>query len=255
MAEPPPGPTAATPRPAPPPAATARVALVSGGSRGIGLATATALARRGHRVLVGSRSGRAAAGLTGLTCDVTDSQQVEDAFAQAERDHGPVQIVVSNVGARDDGLLMRMAEHSFRRTIDTNLTGAWRLLRRAAAGMADTGWGRVVLVSSVAAVLGTPGQANYAAAKAGLAGLARSAARELGPSGITVNVVLPGFVDTDLTRDLPPRRRESILSGVPLGRSGTAREIAETVAFLTDEQAGYVTGAVLPVDGGLAMGH
>lgn len=232
-----------------------RSAFVTGGSRGIGLATARTLAGQGHRVVVGSRAGRAAEGLTGVRCDVGDPAQVRSAFARAERLHGPVQILVSNVGVRDDGLLMRMGEETFRRNLDTNLTGAWRVARRAVEGMVNTGWGRLVFVSSVAAVLGTPGQANYAAAKAGLVGLARSAARELGPHGITVNVVLPGFVDTGLTSDLPSRRREAILAGSPLGRAAEPQEIADVIAFVAGERAGYMTGAVIPVDGGLAMGH
>ncbi|MEZ3182815.1 SDR family oxidoreductase [Streptomyces pimonensis] len=236
-----------------------RSALVFGGSRGIGLATAHALAAQGHRVTVAARGvtadGDGPAGFTRVSCDVTDAAQVDAAFTCAEARQGPVEIVVASVGMRRDGLLQRTDETSFRQVLDANLTGTWRITRRAVPAMTGRAWGRLVFVSSVAAVLGTTGQASYAAAKAGLTGLARSAARELGPHGITCNVVLPGFVDTALTSDLPPRRRTAILAATPLGRAGSPEEIAAVVAFLASEPAGYVTGAVIPADGGLAMGH
>ncbi|MFI6638926.1 SDR family oxidoreductase [Streptomyces sp. NPDC050504] len=236
-----------------------RSALVFGGSRGIGLATARALAEQGHRVAVAARGvtddGPGPGGFTAVRCDVTDGAQVDAAFAGAEARQGPVQIVVACVGVRRDGLLQRTDETSFRQVVDANLTGSWRIVRRAAPAMAERSWGRLVLVSSVAAVLGTAGQVSYAAAKAGLSGLARSAARELGPHGVTCNVVLPGFVDTALTSDLAPRRREAVLAAAPLGRAGRPEEVAAVIAFLASEASGYVTGAVVPVDGGLAMGH
>lgn len=236
-------------------AAGARTALVLGGSRGIGLATARALVRCGHRVTVASRGGQAPEDLNGVRCDVTDDVAVAGAFAEAERyGGGPVQILVAGVGVREDALLIRIDEASFQRVLDANLTGTWRAMRRAAPDLARIGWGRLVLVSSVAAVLGMPGQVSYAAAKAGLLGMARSAARELGPCGVTCNVVLPGFVDTALTEDVPARRRAAILADTPLGRPARPEEIASAVAFLASEEAGYITGAVLPVDGGLAMG-
>ncbi|KAA6213159.1 SDR family oxidoreductase [Streptomyces albofaciens JCM 4342] len=236
-----------------------RSALVFGGSRGIGLATAHALAEQGHRVTVAARGvadgGTGPAGFPAVRCDVTDSAQVDAAFTRTEARQGPVQIAVASAGIRQDGLLQRTDEASFRRVVDANLTGSWRIVRRAAPAMAEHAWGRLVLVSSVAAVLGTAGQVSYAAAKAGLGGLARSAARELGPHGVTCNIVLPGFVDTALTSDLAPRRRDAVVAATPLRRAGRPEEIAAVIAFLASEAAGYVTGAVVPADGGLAMGH
>jgi 3-oxoacyl-[acyl-carrier protein] reductase len=234
-----------------------RSVLVTGGNRGIGLAIAKAFAEQGDQVAVTHRS--PVDGLPGelfpVQCDVTDSAAVDAAFTAVEEKHGPVQVLVSNAGITDDGLLMRMSEESFTSVVDTNLTAAYRVAKRASRGMLRAKGGRMVFVSSVVGLLGSAGQVNYAAAKAGLVGLARSVARELGSRGITANVVAPGFVDTDMTRSLSEDRRKEILGQVPLGRYASAEEIAAAVTWLASEQAGYVTGAVIPVDGGLGMGH
>ena len=233
----------------------ARSVLVTGGNRGIGLAIATNLAAAGHRVSVTHRSGEPPAGLAGVLCDVTDPAAVDAAFSQVEATQGPVEVLVSNAGITDDTLLLRMSEDSFTSVLDANLTGAYRVAKRAASGMLRKRWGRMIFISSVVGLSGGAGQVNYAASKAGLVGLARSVARELGSRNITANVVAPGFVDTDMTRSLPEERRADIISQVPLRRYATADEIAGVVTFLASDQAAYVTGAVLPVDGGLGMGH
>ncbi len=234
-----------------------RSVLVTGGNRGIGLAIATAFAAQGDQVAVTHRS--PVDGLPGellaVPCDVTDADAVDAAFSTVEEKHGPVQVLVSNAGITDDGLLMRMSEESFTSVVDTNLTAAYRVAKRASRGMLKARGGRMVFVSSVVGLLGSAGQVNYAAAKAGLVGLARSVARELGSRGITANVVAPGFVDTDMTRALGEDRRKQILGQVPLGRYATPEEIAGAVTWLASDAAGYVTGAVIPVDGGLGMGH
>ncbi len=233
----------------------ARSALVTGGNRGIGLAIARALSEAGHRVTVTHRSGEPPAGLAGVICDVTDAASVDSAFSSVEESQGPVEILVSNAGITDDGLLMRMSEESFAGVVDANLTGAYRVARRATSGMVRNRWGRMVFISSVVGLSGGAGQVNYAASKAGLVGIARSVARELGSRNITANVVAPGFVDTDMTRQLPEARRAEILTQVPLRRYATAAEVAAVVGFLASEDAAYITGAVVPVDGGLGMGH
>ena len=229
--------------------------LVTGGNRGIGLAIARAFAAQGDSVAVTHRGSGSPDGLFGVQCDVTDAAAVDAAFGEVEAQQGPVEVLVSNAGVTDDALLLRMTEEQFTRVLDANLTGAYRVARRAAAKMLRAHRGRMIFVSSVVALTGSPGQANYAASKAGLIGLARSLARELGTRGITANVVTPGFVETDMTAALPEERRAEVLAGTPLRRYGTAEEVAGTVTFLASDAAAYVTGAVIPVDGGLGMGH
>jgi NAD(P)-dependent dehydrogenase (short-subunit alcohol dehydrogenase family) len=231
-----------------------RSVLVTGGNRGIGLAVARAFAAAGDRVAVTHRATGAPDGLFGVQCDVTDAAAVDAAFSAVESEHGPVQVLVSNAGITDDTLLLRMSEESFERVVDTNLTGAYRVAKRAASGMLRARSGRMIFVSSVVALVGSPGQANYAASKAGLIGLARSIARELGSRNITANVIAPGFVETDMTAELTDARKSEILANVPLRRYGTPDEIAATALFLASEPAAYISGVVLPVDGGLGMG-
>jgi NAD(P)-dependent dehydrogenase (short-subunit alcohol dehydrogenase family) len=229
--------------------------FVTGGNRGIGLAIARAFAAQGDRVAVTHRGGGSPDGLFGVRCDVTDAAEVEAACAEVEAQQGPVEVLVSNAGVTDDALLLRMSEEQFTRVLDANLTGAYRVARRAAAKMVRARHGRMIFVSSVVALTGSAGQVNYAASKAGLIGLARSLARELGSRGITANVVTPGFIETDMTAALPEERRAEILAEMPLHRYGTAEEVAAAVTFLASDAAAYVTGAVIPVDGGLGMGH
>ena len=233
----------------------ARSVLVTGGNRGIGLATAQRLAAAGHRVAVTHRGTGAPDGLLAVKCDVTDADQVEQAFAEVELAHGPVEVLVSNAGITDDSLLLRMDEGAFAGVLDTNLTGAFRVAKRASRSMLRARWGRLVFVSSVVGLSGGAGQASYAASKSGLVGFSRSLARELGSRGITSNVVAPGFVDTDMTAGLSDARTAEIRAAVPLGRTATAEEVAAVIGFLATDDASYVTGAVLPVDGGLGMGH
>jgi 3-oxoacyl-[acyl-carrier protein] reductase len=234
--------------------ADARVVLVTGGNRGIGLAIAQAFAANGDRVAVTHRGSGAPDGLFGVECDVTSGEQVDAAFASVEAELGAVQVLVSNAGMTDDTLLLRMGEDSFQRVVDANLTGAYRVAKRAAQGMLRARAGRMIFISSVIAFYGAPGQANYAASKAGLVGLARSIARELGSRSITANVIAPGFIDTDMTAGLTETRRAEVLAGVPLKRYGSADEVAAAAVFLASDAAAYITGAVLPVDGGVAMG-
>jgi 3-oxoacyl-[acyl-carrier protein] reductase len=232
-----------------------RSVLVTGGNRGIGLAIARAFAEAGDKVAVTYRSGEPPEGLFGVKCDITDAEQVDQAFKEVEAEHGPVEVLIANAGVTRDVLLLRMTEEDFTSVLDTNLTGAFRVVKRATKLMMRARKGRVVLISSVVGLTGSPGQANYAASKAGLVGFARSLARELGPRNITVNVVAPGFVDTDMTAVLSDERRAEIVAGVPLGRYADPSEIASTVRFLSSDEAAYITGAVIPVDGGLGMGH
>ena len=232
-----------------------RVVLVTGGSKGIGLAVARRFAEMGDKVAVTYNSSPPPDGLFGVKCDVTSAESVDAAFAAVEAEFGPVEILVSNAGITKDGLLLRLSEADFGAVIDANLTAAYRVTKRAAQGMLRARKGRIVLVSSVVGLLGSAGQANYAASKAGLVGLARSVARELGSRGITCNVVAPGPVATDMTAALGEQRLAEITAAVPLQRMATPEEIAGVVAFLASADAAYITGAVIPVDGGMGMGH
>ena len=232
----------------------ARVALVTGGNRGIGLACAKALADAGHRVAVTSRSNDVDGFLT-VRCDQTDPAQVDAAVTAVEAELGPVGILVANAGITRDGLALTMSDDAFTAVLDANLTGTFRLVRRCAKPMLRERWGRIVLIGSVVGLTGSGGQVNYAASKAGLVGLARSLARELGSRSITANVVAPGFVETDMTDELGDDRKAAILGQIPLARFAEPTEVAAAVTWLASDGAAYVTGAVLPVDGGLGMGH
>jgi 3-oxoacyl-[acyl-carrier protein] reductase len=229
--------------------------LVTGGNRGIGLAIAQAFAKQGDRVAITHRGTGAPAGLFGVTCDVTDADAVDAAFTTIEAELGPVEVLVANAGITDDTLLMRMSEDQFANVVNTNLTGAWRCARRAATKMVRGRWGRMVFISSVVGLSGGAGQVNYAASKAGLVGIARSITRELGTRNVTANVVAPGFIDTDMTAALPEARKAEIIKSIPAGRLAAADEVAGVVTWLAGDAAGYVSGAVIPVDGGLGMGH
>jgi len=231
-----------------------RSVLVTGGNRGIGLAIARAFAANGDQVAVTHRGSGAPDGLFGVQCDVTDGAAVDAAFSAVEAEQGRVEVLVANAGITDDTLLLRMDEDSFTRVVDANLTGTYRVAKRAASGMLRARQGRMIFISSVVALLGSPGQANYAASKAGLIGLARSIARELGGRNITANVIAPGFIETDMTASLTDERKAEILAGVPGKRYGTVDEVAGTAVFLASEPAAYINGVVLPVDGGLGMG-
>jgi NAD(P)-dependent dehydrogenase (short-subunit alcohol dehydrogenase family) len=233
----------------------ARTVLVTGGNRGIGLAIARAFAKQGDRVAVTHRGSGAPDGLFGVQCDITDSAAVDAAFGTVEQELGPVEVLVANAGITDDTLLLRMSDEQFERVVDTNLTGAFRCAKRASSKMLRAKWGRIIFISSVVGLYGGPGQVNYAASKAGLVGMARSITRELGGRNITANVVAPGFIETDMTDALPEQRKAEIISAVPAGRLAHPDEVAAAVTWLAGDAAAYISGAVIPVDGGLGMGH
>ncbi|WP_430496245.1 3-oxoacyl-ACP reductase FabG [Micromonospora trifolii] len=233
----------------------ARTVLVTGGNRGIGLAIAQAFAKQGDRVAVTHRSGEAPDGLFGVRADVTDAASIDAAFAAVEAELGPVEVLVANAGMTADTLLLRMTEEQFTDVVNTNLTGAFRVAKRASGKMLRAKWGRMIFISSVVGLAGGAGQVNYAASKAGLVGVARSITRELGSRNITANVVAPGFIDTDMTAGLTDDRKAEILKSIPAGRMASPDEVAAVVTWLASDSAGYVSGAVIPVDGGLGMGH
>ncbi|MGC4880506.1 3-oxoacyl-ACP reductase FabG [Micromonospora sp. DT43] len=232
-----------------------RTVLVTGGNRGIGLAIAQAFAKQGDRVAVTHRSGDAPEGLFGVRADVTDAASIDAAFAAVEAELGPVEVLVANAGMTDDTLLLRMSEEQFTGVVDTNLSGAFRVAKRASGKMLRAKWGRMIFISSVVGLSGGAGQVNYAASKAGLVGVARSITRELGSRNITANVVAPGFIDTDMTAGLSDDRKAEIRKSIPAGRMASPDEVAAVVTWLASDSAGYVSGAVIPVDGGLGMGH
>ncbi len=233
-----------------------KTVLVTGGGRGIGLAVARTFAAQGDEVVITHRSGEPPDGLRGVIADVNDSASVDAAFTEAEMIFGrAVDVLVANAGITKDTLLMRMSDEEWADVLDTNLTGAFRCARRAAKGMIRARSGRIILISSIVGLYGAPGQSNYAASKAGLVGLARSITRELGGRGITANVVAPGFIETEMTAALPEERRKTYLSAIPAGRFAQPQEVADAVAFLASDSAAYISGAVIPVDGGMGMGH
>jgi 3-oxoacyl-[acyl-carrier protein] reductase len=234
---------------------TARTVLVTGGNRGIGYAIAEEFVANGHRVAVTARSGAGPEGSLTVQADVTDPDSVDAAFSAVEAALGPVEVVVANAGVTRDMLLMRMSDEDFTSVIDTNLSGAFRVVKRASKGMIKARHGRIILVSSVVGLLGGAGQVNYSASKSGLIGLARSVTRELGSRGITANVVAPGFIETDMTAELPEATQAEYKKQIPAGRYATPLEVAKVVAWLASDDAAYISGAVIPVDGGLGMGH
>jgi len=234
---------------------TDRTVLVTGGNRGIGRAIAEEFIALGYRVAVTVRSGEGPAGSLSVKADVTDSESIDSAIAQVEEKLGPIEILVANAGITKDTLLMRMTDEEFEDVINTNLTGVFRVLKRATKGMIKARFGRVILIGSVVGLLGSAGQVNYSSAKSALVGMARSVTRELGARGITANVVAPGFIDTDMTAELPEEQQAEYRKRIPAGRFASPSEVAKAVAWLASDDAAYISGAVIPVDGGLGMGH
>ena len=232
-----------------------RTVLITGGNRGIGYAIAEEFVAQGYRVAVTARSGSGPAGSLTVTADVTDAASIDAAFTAVEAELGPVEIVVANAGITRDTLLLRMSEQDFTDVIDTNLTGVFRTVKRASKGMLKARFGRIILISSVVGLYGSAGQVNYSASKAALVGMARSLTRELGARGITANVVAPGFIETDMTAALPDEQQKMYQQSIPAGRFATALEVARVVTWLAGDDAAYINGAVIPVDGGLGMGH
>ena len=234
---------------------TPRTVLVTGGNRGIGRAIAEEFVSNGHRVAVTARSGSGPDGTLTVIADVTDAASLDAAFSEVEAQLGPVEVVVANAGITRDTLLLRMSDEDFTDVIDTNLTGSFRVVKRATKGMMKARFGRIILVSSVVGVLGSAGQVNYSASKSGLIGIARSVTRELGSRGITANVVAPGFIETDMTAELSQELQDSYVKSIPAARFATPTEVARVITWLASDDAGYISGAVIPVDGGLGMGH
>jgi len=234
---------------------TQRTVLVTGGNRGIGRSIAEEFVAQGHRVAVTARSGEGPEGALTVRADVTDAASLDAAFTEVEEKLGPVEVVVANAGITKDTLLLRMSEDDFTSVVDTNLGGAFRVVKRASKGMLKARFGRVILISSVVGLFGGPGQINYSSSKAGLVGMARSITRELGARGITANVVAPGFIETDMTAELSEETQAEYKKSIPAGRYGSSAEVAKVVTWLAGDDASYISGAVIPVDGGLGMGH
>lgn len=234
---------------------TDRVVLVTGGSKGIGRAMAETFRDAGYRVAATYRGGEVPDGVLGVQCDITSQSSVDEAFEQVERELGPVEVLIANAGITKDTLLMRMSDDDWQQVLDTNLTGTFRVVRRASRPMMRARFGRMILISSVVGLMGNPGQVNYASSKAALVGMARSVTRELGARGVTCNVIAPGFIDTDMTKALDPDVIKDYEQRIPVGRLGSVDDVAAAALFLAGDAAGYTTGAVIPVDGGLGMGH
>ncbi len=234
---------------------TVRTVLVTGGNRGIGYAIAQRMLAEGHRVAVTARSGEGPEGALTVRAEMNDSASIDAAFTEVEAQLGPVEVVVANAGITRDTLLLRMSEEDFTEVIDTNLTGTFRVVKRAAKGLLKGRFGRVILISSVVGLYGSPGQINYSSSKAALVGFARSLTRELGSRGITANVIAPGFIETDMTAALPEAQQKQYLDSIPAGRFGQVDEIASAAVWLASDNAAYISGAVIPIDGGLGMGH
>ncbi len=232
-----------------------RTVLITGGNRGIGFAIAEEFLAHGHRVAVTARSGSGPEGAMTVTADVTDAASLDAAYREVEEAYGPIEVVVANAGITRDTLLLRMSDDDFQQVVDTNLTGAFRTVKRATKGMLKARFGRIVLISSVVGLYGSAGQVNYSASKSALVGMARSLTRELGGRGITANVVAPGFIETDMTAALPEEQQKAYRDAIPAGRFASAQEVARVVAWIASDDAGYISGAVIPVDGGLGMGH